>query len=91
MRTRHEVYCCLGCGRDTRRPGGYCIDCGGRPGERSSRARCRNHPNGSKERNDPMDLEDRYDDESGPDDVCDDSGFYGWCDKVGREKLRHGT
>ncbi len=67
-----EVYCCKGCGRDTTRRGGYCVDCGGRPGQHSHRFerldRCRPEP----EAYNPIDLEDRYDDESGPDDIYDD-------------------
>ena len=53
--------CCKGCGRDTRRPDGYCWRCIGHGG--SAR---------DKDRRASGDNEDRYDEESGPDDVSDD-------------------
>jgi hypothetical protein len=92
MTAKTEVYCCKGCGRDTTRRGGYCIDCGGRPGEHSSRGQCR-RKDSSTIGEDPADFEDRFDDESGPNDVCDDGGIVDfhdefWFEKIAREERR---
>ena len=59
MRTRNELRCCLGCGRDTR--GVYCHRCGG-PSE----------PVGKGKQYRDMPLEDDYSEESNADSVCDD-------------------
>jgi hypothetical protein len=87
MTAKAEVYCCKGCGRDTTRRGGYCIDCGGAPGERSSKGESRGRHNRAMQDDNPMDLEDRFDDESGPDDVCDDGGVPNYRDKTWLSKL----
>jgi hypothetical protein len=89
---KSEIYCCRGCGRDTKRRSGYCVDCGGWPGEKSSRGQ-RHVKDSTTIGEDPAELEDRFDDESGPDDVCDDGGIVDprdefWLAKIIREERR---
>jgi hypothetical protein len=63
---KHELHCCLGCGRDTR--GDYCESCIGHTSRVTGKGR------GSRARSiPPTPLEDDYSEESNADSVCEDN------------------
>jgi len=87
--TWYPVYCCRGCGADTTYPGGYCADCGGLPGEHTSRMQTIDHRTQMMGCEDLMEHEDRYDEESGPSSICCDQDPLDRGYKMHPEYYRH--